>query len=798
MLRALPGLALSLLLGGCVVELTGAACERNEHCPTGQLCQDRVCILEGARRCCRPSVDTRCASDGTVVTCEDHKDGCPSFPEGGGKTCDAPEVCAEVDAVASCRCPIPGMTAGSGCETPGQVVCSHEAVLRCVQRKSCRAWELVDDCGAAGAACITPGGQPTCTCPSNEETTLWVDPVRGAAPDATQAPTGAAFPRSCRFAKMTDALQQVEPGQTIVLAGFDRKGWRAATWYQAGDMVIPSTRNGHLYQATASGVSGPHEPAWPTTSDASVGDGAVSWRRVGTDAVAFDAEPFPLVIPAGVQVMAEGCGPDDLGCDPGRYTLLFGSAQGGAQAMATLVLGSGAGVAGFSVINVGGNGQAAAVHCGLGQARVDRMNLLGGSGPLSPQQHGILTDGSCELTASRTNIGGYQRGLVSDSTGHSTLWQVALGALGSQEAPNEVGLVLRRGTLDATGVRVSHSRQQGVIAEAGTELTLRGCRIERSGSAGLRVVDGTVALASEVGGDRNVVSQNGQTTSAGEKQRAGIYLTRGTLTGTALDAFANGTAGIFAELGGQVALTSARLSHNGGIGLVVRGPITVSLGAESILEANGLDNVELDGPAEVTLTGVRVLAAGRHGICINGGSLQAHNSTITGSEFTGVGCGDDVLDKRIVLVDNDIAQNKLAGIEVLSGTLSMAGNTVAHNGSATTHAGVRVATAVALELERNHMHSNAGAQLHVLGSGGIHWETPGTCQGSPTPGNRVSCYPAGAVGVRVSGLTTLRATGIRFHHSPPDAITSDFAGAIVTADGDCQHMPGTCSPLPQP
>lgn len=59
-------------------------------------------------------------------------------------------------------------------------------------------------------------------------------------------------------------------------------GWSATSLYQAGDIVQPTTRNGHLYQLTVAGQTGAAEPNWPVNGGPVV-DGGVTWKDIGLD-----------------------------------------------------------------------------------------------------------------------------------------------------------------------------------------------------------------------------------------------------------------------------------------------------------------------------------------------------------------------------------------------------------------------------------------------------------------------------------------------------------------------------------
>ena len=58
--------------------------------------------------------------------------------------------------------------------------------------------------------------------------------------------------------------------------------WKPNTPYAVGTMLVPSTRNGHVYRVTAaSGNTDATEPAWPTASGGSVTDGSYTYQEAG-------------------------------------------------------------------------------------------------------------------------------------------------------------------------------------------------------------------------------------------------------------------------------------------------------------------------------------------------------------------------------------------------------------------------------------------------------------------------------------------------------------------------------------
>lgn len=64
--------------------------------------------------------------------------------------------------------------------------------------------------------------------------------------------------------------------------------WTALHSYLAGDLVKPTVRNGHVYQALGAATSGASQPTWPTGRRATVADGGVTWTEWGLDIVPDD------------------------------------------------------------------------------------------------------------------------------------------------------------------------------------------------------------------------------------------------------------------------------------------------------------------------------------------------------------------------------------------------------------------------------------------------------------------------------------------------------------------------------
>lgn len=54
--------------------------------------------------------------------------------------------------------------------------------------------------------------------------------------------------------------------------------WVASASVSQGTLRTPIARNGYVYRAQVGGVSAASEPVWPTTLNATVIDGSVTWR----------------------------------------------------------------------------------------------------------------------------------------------------------------------------------------------------------------------------------------------------------------------------------------------------------------------------------------------------------------------------------------------------------------------------------------------------------------------------------------------------------------------------------------
>jgi len=74
-------------------------------------------------------------------------------------------------------------------------------------------------------------------------------------------------------------------GATVTHGGTSYNAWNTQP-YAVGDIVRPKTpqMNGHIYMCIVAGTAVNPQPNWPTASGATVVNGGVTWREVGSDA----------------------------------------------------------------------------------------------------------------------------------------------------------------------------------------------------------------------------------------------------------------------------------------------------------------------------------------------------------------------------------------------------------------------------------------------------------------------------------------------------------------------------------
>lgn len=68
--------------------------------------------------------------------------------------------------------------------------------------------------------------------------------------------------------------------------------WTASTVKTTGDILGPTTPNGHAYRCTTAGTTNTSEPTWPLTAGSTVSDGSVVWTyHTGVDDATYARQP---------------------------------------------------------------------------------------------------------------------------------------------------------------------------------------------------------------------------------------------------------------------------------------------------------------------------------------------------------------------------------------------------------------------------------------------------------------------------------------------------------------------------
>jgi hypothetical protein len=84
--------------------------------------------------------------------------------------------------------------------------------------------------------------------------------------------------------------------------------WSGSTAYSLGDIVVPTSPNGHSYRVVTAGTSGGSEPTWPT-GGSTVGDGGVVWQDYTgylPELIAPDDAVNPPLVSGGAPAFSNG------------------------------------------------------------------------------------------------------------------------------------------------------------------------------------------------------------------------------------------------------------------------------------------------------------------------------------------------------------------------------------------------------------------------------------------------------------------------------------------------------------
>jgi hypothetical protein len=154
---------LALALAACTVDVEGAACSDDGHCPSGQRCgYDRTCSTAAAA-CAGPICAQAECNGQTLRACVPDAQGlCASLAD---STCSPHQACHA--GTVSCDCVPDGCTAGadSFCSATGELVaCATEVATGCRYEASAVDCDAFRECQPRGVASASCDCQPSPTC----------------------------------------------------------------------------------------------------------------------------------------------------------------------------------------------------------------------------------------------------------------------------------------------------------------------------------------------------------------------------------------------------------------------------------------------------------------------------------------------------------------------------------------------------------------------------------------------------------------------------------------------------------
>lgn len=647
---------------------------------------------------CVVGTDTTCGTDGTLVTCAADVNGCGVFAETGGVTCAAPTVCTKTEGTAACDCPEPGTELGQSCTDTTARECREGVVVACVADQGCAVWTATTDCAALGLTCSSTSGAARCDCPARPLDRVYANPVKGNDPGGDVAVNGTDANPACQYRHLTDALAAAPKGATIVLSGFPRfPTWTHGTPYAAGDRVMAGTRTGLHYEAMNAGTSGATEPAkWPALGEI-IQDGTVTWRAAGLDWVAFDDEPaYPVTVPTSRALRGE-CFPADAGSDAGedcdltRYAVMT-SGPAAANATAAVKLEASSTLYNLTVAAGDAGTTASGVLCDDSSVTVAAVLAYGDTQQGGSLAKGFKIAGTCQFTGIGTAaylIDG--PGVQLDSTAIQESL-IAYSDFGPKEvdstAGNRIGIEVKNGILTGDNIGVGGSVEQGLLVTgpsskvsisnlratnngrasvtasrsgvhvvAGT-VSLEDLFASGNGRSGIQVEGGAVSLTAATASVRNTLTQNGATAVGTALVRpAGVEVTGGSLTGSAVDSEANFGSGVVVSGAGKANINGVNARANEQQG------VAVHAGTNPTLQLVNADISNNDSYGVLVEAGAFQLS-GTGSISNNGNAKTASGVAVTGGTV-------DIGDLNAPLIS--ISGNATAGVQVTGGQVYLTG-----------------------------------------------------------------------------------------------------------------------------
>lgn len=96
----------------------------------------------------------------------------------------------------------------------------------------------------------------------------------------------------------TGGVALSSPTHTVTAANSWATSWAAGTGYSVGQLVIPTSADGYIFQCVVAGTSGGSAPTWPTVVGESVADNTVTWSNYGESVSVWSSAAPSWTVPA--------------------------------------------------------------------------------------------------------------------------------------------------------------------------------------------------------------------------------------------------------------------------------------------------------------------------------------------------------------------------------------------------------------------------------------------------------------------------------------------------------------------
>ena len=464
------------LLAACSVTTTGAPCDSDLNCPTGQGCGSDGKCGAAALECPGHTTDGECTpgrscSAGQLVTCTAGSGVCSTGPV--TTSCPTHQQCASSGSAASCECfpTLCSSATSSFCSAGGQLVSCAQDLS---SAKGCWYEASSAACSDPGAACVEAGGSAACACPTvNACTQLdatqcsvgggqvlrckpvvngsaclsWQTETACSDPGTTCTETGGTAACSCPTANACSPLDATTCSATgnqvlrcqPVVTGSACLTWQGGTNCATSSLVCSAgacacpANPGPVFHADAAGGSDAGAIPAPTgaaappqcryrsltaalASASVLGAGATAkaagWSAALPGGVMLFSEPGPLSIGAGVTLATDDASPTTT-----HYAVTTAAPLTGPF----LSIGPGGSLSGYEIRNGASTGGGVQTACPApaDSAAVSmwtvRIAAASGGAPVVRFGSGVHVTGYCPATMANVTVDGAATGILVES-----------------------------------------------------------------------------------------------------------------------------------------------------------------------------------------------------------------------------------------------------------------------------------------------------------------------------------------------------------------------------------------------